>query len=188
MKRLFIAIKTQPDDGFVEQFRDLKRSLRHEKIKWVEENNIHITLKFLGETDEKLIPGINKVLEKTASGCSPFSFALKKTGIFGSSYAPKVIWVGIEPYLQLVALMKKVHQDLQQAGFEPDRQNLVPHLTLGRIKFLQDKKLFQDILAGHSDLASEPMQANGFHLFESDLRKEGPVYTSLKYFGFKSDR
>jgi 2'-5' RNA ligase len=185
MKRLFIAIKVTPDEGFLIGFRELKRDLRHERIKWVEENNIHITLKFLGETDEKLVPAIAATLRNTAGDFARFSFSLTGTGIFGSRYDPRVVWCGIEPYKQLQDLMKRIHQDMGLHGFEPDRQNLVPHLTLGRIKFLQDKQLFQSVLEAHRDIQSDPVHAKEFILYESILKKEGPVYIDLERFRFR---
>lgn len=185
MKRLFVAVKINPDAGFLNQFRKLKSDLRHEKIKWVEEKNIHITLKFLGETDENRIPLIQSILEETALGINPFSFSLARTGIFGSSYAPKVVWAGIQPYDEMRDLMKKIHRVLEKAGFEADRQNLVPHLTLGRIKYLDDKKLFADVLDKNSELKSEKMTVDEFRLYESILKKEGPQYIVLKNFFLK---
>ncbi|HSN50562.1 MAG TPA: RNA 2',3'-cyclic phosphodiesterase [Bacteroidales bacterium] len=179
MKRLFAALKITPDELFMEQFRDMKLALGYEKIKWVEENNIHVTLKFFGDTEEAKIPGIIGVLEKTARSTHSFTFLLNTLGIFGSSYDPKVVWIGIEPFETLRKLMNDVHEDLRSIGFEPDRQNLVPHLTLGRIKFLKDKRLFREILEEHKLLHSGKMTAREFHLYESILRKEGPLYTSL---------
>ncbi len=185
MKRLFAAIKITPDEPFLDQLRDLTISLSHEKIKWIEEKNIHVTLKFFGETEQTKISAINGILEKTASEISPFNFSLRKLGIFGSSYDPKVIWVGIDPFETLLRLMKDVHENLRSIGFEPDRQNLIPHLTLGRIKFLKDKKLFRELLEKQGRLESAEMTAREFHLYESILRKEGPVYNSLMTFPFQ---
>src|SRR5512138_131071 len=134
-KRLFIAIKIVPDRGFLEDFRELKSMLRHESVKWVEEHNIHVTLKFLGETEEKKIPAIVDAVLQVAGKTRPFGFSLQGLGVFGSSYNPKVVWTGIEPYQHLVELMRQVHEALEPLGFPRDRQNLVPHLTLGRVKF-----------------------------------------------------
>jgi RNA 2',3'-cyclic 3'-phosphodiesterase len=184
MKRLFIAIKIQPDPAFMAQFRQLKLSLRHERIKWVEEHNIHLTLKFLGETEEERIPAIIGEMERVAAATKPFRYSLKKTGIFGSTYEPRVIWVGIEPYDALVMLMKAVHEAMKKAGFGPDRQNLVPHLTLGRINYLQDRPLFQATLEQFRNIASAELNAGSMILFESILKKEGPEYRAIQVVQF----
>jgi RNA 2',3'-cyclic 3'-phosphodiesterase len=180
MKRLFIAIRVVPDAGFLSQYRALKSSLSYEAIKWVEEQNIHVTLKFLGETEERIIPGINAVLEKTAESFPSFELALKGLGIFGSSYNPKVIWAGIHPYDKLVTLMQRVHEGLETEGFPRERQNLVPHLTLGRIKFLKDKRRFQSEIEKYKYISSESQVVDKIILFESNLKKEGPEYHVLK--------
>ena len=180
MKRLFIAIKISPDQRFMDQFRNLKSALRHERIKWVEEQNIHITLKFFGETEEDRIPAIYESMQKVASGVKAFRFSLKKLGIFGSSYEPRVVWAGIEPYRELVEIMQSLHNELKKAGFEPDRQNLVPHLTLGRIKYLADKPLFQNTMDQFREISSSEMMISSMILFESILKKEGPEYRAVK--------
>lgn len=185
MKRLFAAIKIYPEKAFLDQLHQLESKLRHEKIKWVEDNNIHVTLKFFGETEEKRIPQINSALQSVADNTKSFEVSLKQLGIFGSSYDPRVVWVGIHPYDNLVNIMKMMQENLQLIGYVPDRQNLVPHLTLGRIKYLTDKSFFQKTIDGFRELTSTPMNIDSFHLYESILKKEGPVYTALKTFSFQ---
>jgi len=117
-----------------------------------------------------------------ASSTATFSFSLKKLGVFGSSYDPRVVWAGIEPVIDLVSVMENIREKMKIIGYEPDRQNLVPHLTLGRIKSLRDKKLFQQIVDQHKGLSSQKITVNQFILFESILKKEGPVYQALQTF------
>jgi len=185
MKRLFAALKILPDVEFLEKYLDLKHELQHEQIKWVEEHNIHITLKFFGETEEHRIPRMCSVLGERALITSPFKLRLSRLGIFGSSYAPKVIWAGIQPYAELALLMKNLHEDMKTVGFEPDRQNLVPHLTLGRIKFLRDKIIFNRIMEEYNAITSLPVNITEMILFESILRREGPEYIVVEKFPFR---
>ena len=180
MKRLFVAYKIIPDQGFLSGFRKLKSSMRMHQIKWVEENNIHITLKFLGETDEQKIPLIEDILRRRASQQSGFTIRLSGVGVFGSRHDPRVIWTGIEPYEALSGLMREMREDFIPAGYPADRQNIVPHLTLGRIRQLNDRILFQQSLDQCRHLVSEPIKLEKIILFESILRKEGPLYKALK--------
>ena len=182
IKRLFCAVKILPDDNFLESYRDLREALANERIKWVEEQNIHITLKFFGDTEVKRIPEISHVLENAGKRIPVFSFSLKGLGIFGSSYEPRVIWVGIEPYRELAEAMKVLRDELKKIGFEPDRQNLVPHLTLGRIKFLKDKLAFRKVVDDFRNISSGEIRVDSFILFESLLKREGPEYIPLKKF------
>ena len=187
MKRLFAALKINPDKDFLSAYRNLKAELHHEHIKWVEEHNIHITLKFFGETEEGKIPAICSVLKTRAEITPPILLQLSGLGLFGRSSAPKVIWVGIDPYEQLSLLMKNIHTDLSRVGYEPDRQNLVPHLTLGRIKLLRDKIIFRRTLDLYRDIKSVPVRTGEIILFESTLHREGPEYVILDRFQFKKE-
>jgi RNA 2',3'-cyclic 3'-phosphodiesterase len=184
MKRLFAAIKIYPDPEFMKHFHQLKQQLSFEKIKWVEDHNIHITLKFFGETEEKKIPEIRDVLYKIADKNRSFRFRLSSIGIFGSRYDPRVIWTGIEPYDSLVLLMQAFRDELGAIGYQPDRQNLVPHLTLGRVKEIRDKQNFQDVIGRYREMVSKEMIAGEFLLYESILKREGPVYLALFTFPF----
>ena len=84
MKRLFAAIKIHPSAEYIKLFNDISSSLRHERIKWVEPDNIHLTLKFFGETDETKIPAIIQAIEKSVALSKPFTLKIAHTGIFGS--------------------------------------------------------------------------------------------------------
>lgn len=179
MKRLFAALKITPDAGFLSSYRSLQTSMRFQQIKWVEEHNIHITLKFFGDTEERKIPQISAILAELASRTTRFTFRLSKTGIFGSRYAPRVIWTGIDPYEPMTALMKAVHEDLRKAGFEPDRQNQVPHLTLGRVKEIRDREMFGRAMDQFSGLESQLIDSREIILYESILRREGPEYRAI---------
>lgn len=186
MKRLFLALKIHPDKHFSLEFEALKHSLDHESIHWVALHNLHITLKFLGETEENSIPGILKTVTAIANNTTPFIVNLHHLGIFGSQYAPKIIWIGINPYHHLTQLMKTINQNLEIVGFKPEQQNLVPHLTLGRIKQLKDKILFHHLCNQFREITTEPKDVTEITLFESILKKEGPEYVSLHEFKLKN--
>jgi len=187
MKRLFTAVKFFPDPDFLEAFRELRQAMAGEKIKWVEEQNIHITIKFLGETDERRIPEISGLLNHLADITPVFSFRLEGLGVFGSSYNPRVVWAGINPHHELLSLMKRVKQDFTKIGFPADRQNTVPHLTLGRIKFLRDRTFFQKTLDDFKQIESLPVTIREMILYESILHSSGPEYITTGTFPFKKN-
>jgi len=176
MKRLFAAIKIHPSERYKKTFNEITSSLSHDRIKWVEPENMHLTLKFFGETDEKLIPDIRKAIETAAAKSKPFTLKIKNTGIFGSRYEPKVIWFGIEKHDELQYLERNLLGELEKLGWERDRQNFVPHLTIGRIKELKDKALFQHIISKYQALEIQEENVTEIILYESILRREGPLY------------
>jgi 2'-5' RNA ligase len=185
MKRLFAALKIHPDITFLDSFQKMRMSLLHEQIKWTDQKNIHITLKFFGETAEYEISRIGQVLKKRAESTLSFDLFLKGLGIFGTKYSPRVIWTGIEPYDELAALMKALDGDLVADGFSSDNQNLVPHLTLGRIKNLKDKILFNRVIEQFNKIQSTPETITEIILFESILSRVGPEYQIIERFALK---
>jgi len=185
LKRLFAAIKTVPDQEFLETYRALQLSLRNNSIKWVEEENLHITINFFGETSEGLIPVISNVLNSIAASIPDFSFRYEGLGIFGSAYNPRVIWAAIEPYRELSNVIQRLKNELVVAGFSADRQNPVPHLTLGRIRSIQDRQRFQKVLDAYKMISSQPMMTRRLILFESILQHSGPEYHIIRSFPLK---
>ena len=185
MKRLFAAIKIHPTEAFTSRYISLKKSLKDEKIKWVDLENIHITLKFFGESPEHHIPAIILALKEACMGMSPFELSLADTGIFGSSYKPRIIWFGIEPSNELIILFKNIFRELENIGIENDRQNFVPHLTVGRIKSLDNKKFFQQVIDKNCEGHIQKEEVNKFHLFESILSPQGPTYNIIESFDLK---
>ena len=185
MKRLFAAIKINPSESFYQTYYSLKTVLRNDKIKWVDINNIHITLKFFGETQEERVPEINERLNAIAALHSNFTLDIRDIGIFGSSYKPRVIWFGIEKNERLLNLAKDVLSGMDEIGFKHDRQNFVPHLTIGRIKFIDDKKHFQQVIDKYKSQEIQQQDVPGFKLYESILRPKGPEYKIIESYRLK---
>jgi len=182
MKRLFAAIKVEPDANFCSIYGEIRNSLRHEKINWVPEKNIHITLKFFGETAEDKIDDICEVLDEIAGHHPPFEIRLQNTGIFGSSYNPRVIWFGMNQSKAIENLAKDVLTRVEEIGWEHDRQNFRSHLTVGRIKTLNDKKYFRQIIDKFKNVYLQAVPVDSFSLIESKLRPQGPVYEVVEKF------
>ncbi len=182
MKRLFAAIKIYPSDTFLKMYYSLKTNLKNDRIKWVDTKNVHITLKFFGETAEDKIPGIISGLNDVASVHPSFGLKIENVGIFGSSYKPRVIWFGIREDQKLIELASDVLDAMDGIGFMRDRQNFVPHLTVGRIKFIDDKNRFRQIVDNYASKDIQEQKVSGFNLYESILKPQGPEYKIVKEF------
>jgi 2'-5' RNA ligase len=185
MKRLFVAVKIHPDARLEKVYGELRKKLILDKIKWVEPQNLHLTLKFLGKTPSEDIKRIDAVLREVATRYSAFELSLQKSGIFGSRYDPRVIWLGTNNNQELTALGEDVLNSLDVAGFSRDRQNFVPHLTLGRIKQLTNRKYFQEVISQYHETFFQKLTVEQFYLFESILQPSGPVYKVLKSYDLK---
>ncbi|MBE0660936.1 MAG: RNA 2',3'-cyclic phosphodiesterase [Bacteroidales bacterium] len=175
-KRLFAAIKIHPSDEFLKIYNQIKSALRNERITWVNPATMHLTIKFFGETLTSQIPDIDKCLKQACSTIKTFGLEIKNTGMFGSRYEPRVIWFGIEDGNAMQTLFHEAGRQLKTIGIFPDRQNFVPHLTIGRIKEIKNKKNYQEVLDKYREHKSGRQTIHELILFESILHREGPVY------------
>lgn len=182
--RLFVAIKIEPTDQFETTYGFLKQALDFNIIKWVDLQNIHLTLKFIGDTNPDEILHIKEALASACEGIKPFELKITNTGVFGSNYNPKVIWFGIDQNAMLQKLAQNISSNLETVGILGDRQNFVPHLTIGRIREIKDKKYFQQLMGRFHKVELQNQQVIGFELYESILRREGPIYNVIETFSF----
>ena len=189
MKRLFLAIPIKTDDnGFIPLLEGLRRQLAHEKrINWVKPEHIHLTLKFIGNTPNedipKIIDGVGEMLRSHKS----FTMDFNRTGIFGSRYAPRVLWLGMQNTPQeLYELEEDTLSTFDKLGYLRDRQNFVPHITLGRIKELCEKQYFQKVVAATEQKSYIKQDVNEIILFQSILRPEGAFYKEIKKFELRA--
>lgn len=179
MQRIFAAVKILPNQELIRLLKHMQGALVKDKIKWVEPSNIHITLKFFGETQEDKVTQITETLSEIKTSVA-FPIRFMGLGIFGSSYKPRVIWLGVQDTVELFQIENSISLALQHLGYQPDRQNFVPHITLGRINFLNDKKYFQDVLTFCKSFTFDPQIVSAFQLYESILKPGGPEYNILR--------
>ncbi len=186
MKRLFIAIPFEAGQPLVALLENFARKLKHERINWVQPANLHLTLKFLGETADDRINDIVAVMQQAADQQNSFTINFDKIGVFGSSYNPRVLWMGSSaPVPQIIALANTILEGCDAIGFPRDRQNFVPHLSLGRIKGLNDKKFFHEVMKHIPQQLFQQSEVKELRLYESILRKDGPVYVVQKKVALK---
>jgi RNA 2',3'-cyclic 3'-phosphodiesterase len=182
MKRLFIAVRTTPDDNFTKLYSSLRNELEGESIKWINPENIHLTLVFLGSTDESRIPGIEKILKSVCNRTQNFEISLKGFGVFKNISDPKVAWAGLYQSDKLATLRESIAEALLEAGYKIEDRPFSPHVTIGRIKSIKDHDRFKmKMLKYHmTDIQRVPVRE--VILFESILKQEGAVYKQVSAF------
>ena len=185
MKRIFIAIKIEPGPALQKIINSLKAVLASEKINWVNPENIHLTLAFLGDTDEERIKVLSIMLKRTCTGFGEFSFSLNSTGVFKDFRDPRVIWAGIEGYEKLIKLNDIINTGLKDTGFGIENRPFKPHITLGRVKYLKNPESLKSALEMYKDNFIQDVNIEEVILYQSILRPEGPVYKSLGAFKLK---
>lgn len=181
-KRLFLAIPISPEQQLISQRSFLMSNLSEERINWVKEENMHLTLKFIGKTSAKQIPELVKAVSRSIKEFNSFRIVLERIGIFGSNYQARVVWVGIQENNLLRDLQRGILKEFDKIGFSSDRQNFVPHFTLGRIKKIQHKDHFKRVMERTEKGFIQEVKVDSLVLFESVLTPEGPIYKTIKRF------
>ncbi len=178
--RTFIA--TPLPEQVVSFIRELQREIKSYglNVKWVRPENIHITLKFLGEIDKADVGRIGEAMAGAVKGSHPVSLAGKGIGVFPGIKRPRVIWLGLRgETFPLIELQKRVDAALEDIGFPKEGRPFKAHLTLSRVKGKVDSKKLLDIMKKFGDAESESFVADQIILFKSDLRPTSAVYTRL---------
>ena len=182
MKRVFIALKVFPEGDLLRMISSLKALLGSENIKWVDPANIHLTLAFLGDTEEKRIKILTDILREKCTGFHEFEFVLAGTDIFKNFRDPRIIWIGIMYSEKLMMLNNIVTDSLRENGFIVEEREFRPHLTLGRIKSIRDTENLKSALERYRDKQIQSVHVSEVILFESILSQTGPIYKSLGNF------
>jgi RNA 2',3'-cyclic 3'-phosphodiesterase len=182
MKRIFAAIKVVPDKQIVELYKKARNEFVQESINWVNTENLHLTLKFFGDTPETKIESITDSLLAASKLNHSFTFTITGLGSFGSQRFPKIIWLGIENSLDIIELYNSVNDHLKPLGYLPDKPNFKPHLTIGRIKKLRQVELLHQLETKYENFVFQNVRVENFALYQSILKPTGPVYKTLETF------
>lgn len=189
--RAFIAIKLSPE--IHQRLKDLnlllKERLQGTPIRWVSPNNIHLTLKFLGDVSTANLETLTKLLQAEAYQHPSFEISVGDLGAFPSARRSHVIWVGVQATAELNNLQQGIEQELARLGYKTEDRPFSPHLTLGRVSRnagTQDFARIEATLTVTKVGFMGAMLVQTVHLFKSDLQPSGPIYTELLEAPFKS--
>ena len=152
-------------------------------MKAVEYENLHLTLKFLGEVEAAKLKTLKAALDGVKT--SRYRVAVKGIGVFPNPGNPKVVWAGLEAgFNETIALNKELDEYLTKLGFEPD-DRFHPHITLARAKGPTDKARLNALIQASSETVFGGYEADKFILMESRLTPKGPIYTETARFSLK---
>jgi len=179
MKRVFIAVKVNPGPELLKGVASLKALLASESIKWTELINTHLTLAFLGDTEEKKIKILSEMLAEKCSGFHDFSFTIAGTGVFKNYRDPRVIWAGIKSSELLIKLSETINSGLREIGLPVGERAFSPHLTLGRIRSIKNMPGLIPAIERYSETEFQTVKVNEVILYESILMQTGAVYKVL---------
>jgi 2'-5' RNA ligase len=176
--RGFIAIDIEPNKKLIELENEIKKT--GADLKLVEPKNIHITLKFLGDTEETLVDEIEKIITNAVKEAKSFNIQLKGTGVFPNQNYIKVVWLGIQNGEPIAEIAKKIDEQTSKIGFEKEKRGFSPHLTIARVKTAKNKEKLLQVLEKYRDVEFADIKIETIKLKKSELTPKGPIYTDLK--------
>jgi len=168
MMRLFVGIEMPAD--FQARLAPIMTGLPG--ARWVTPENLHLTLRFIGEVDEHDAAILDEALSQIKR--PPFELQVMGCGIFAQRHGPEAVWLGVASTPPLVDLQAAIERAAVRAGNAPEEKRFRPHITLARLKDTPQPRL-QSFVAGHN-LLKETFPVDHFTLFSSILRQEGSAY------------
>ena len=175
MPRLFIAIPTP------EAVQDALFDLREDDIpaaRWVQREQLHLTLRFLGDTDDEQT---EKIQEKLADiQFQPFEIECRGLGQFPPNKPPRVLWAGIKYSDALFQLQGAVEYALLELGYTREKNRFFPHITLARFREIPRHNAVGKYIHKHATFHTSPFLVDAFNLYASELTPKGAQYTKLK--------
>jgi 2'-5' RNA ligase len=176
--RAFISVDLEPQPKLIEFWESLKGT--NAPLKLVNLDIIHMTLKFLGDTDEAKIDDIERIMSASIENIEPFEVEIKRTGAFPNLNYMKVVWVGLEGAELLISISKTLDQGLSKIGFKREKRGFRPHVTVARVKGPRNKDVLADVINNYKDVSFGVKRVDGIRLKKSVLSREGPTYSTIK--------
>lgn len=177
--RTFIALEIS--NVIRKQITNIQKNLMNKgaEIRWIKNDNIHLTLRFLGEIENKYHDKIFEAMNNVAEDARSLNLSLTGLGMFPDENHPTVIWVGIGGEVEeLRQMAEKCDYYLTEIGFEIKKRHFRPHITIGRIKKIANKNLFISELKD-VEINQTVFKVDKLNVVKSDLKPTGAIYTNL---------
>lgn len=175
--RGFIAVEVPVTDQIKKFQHDINQT--EANVKLVEPENIHITLKFLGDTPVNQVDAIESIMHDAVSTVKKHKITLESTGVFPNENFIKVIWIGIHGTEWLSKMADALNQKCTKIGVKKDKRGFSAHLTIGRMKSARGKEQIVDLLRTYEDTLFAEIPVDSIHLKKSTLTPDGPIYETL---------
>ena len=182
--RAFIAVEIPVGihQAIKKQTAPIQAALNASLVRWVPAENVHLTLKFLGDVSPANIDLLKQMLSAEVSHHRAFEVRFEGLGAFPSPKRPRVIWIGIQAPAGLEALQHGIEAATATLGYPDEQRPFSPHLTIGRVKQSVNSAGMQKIRAALEGTKLDSLgtaEVNAVHLYKSDLKPSGAVYTRL---------
>jgi len=179
MKRTFIGVRVDAGSELKAAISFLRSGLKNENIKWVDISNMHVTLAFIGNTEEPMIKRVASVLKNDFLSVGIINFRLRGFGVFRNFNDPRIIWTAIENHDGLMEAHEKVKNGLGGLDIKLEDKQFMPHLTIARIKDLKDKEKLQKLTQKYANIPFQDVTISEIVYYESVLLPSGPLYKPI---------
>ena len=187
-KRLFIAIDISDDarNAAADYINDISKHLSGSSVKWERPQKLHITVKFLGNTEEALMKSLKDMLDNNAKATRAFEIQLVGTGAFPNATRPRVLWLGVRQASEEFAdLASRIDTDASKLGFESENKSFSPHLTIARVRNPHNSR---ELGVEHASKTFGPISFTSCELamYESHLSAAGSSHTKIHVAKFEA--
>ena len=177
MPRAFVAIDIDEDIRQKLVTAQQQLTATGGDLKLVEPENIHVTMKFLGDLSDNKIGAAADALRTAVEGAQPFDMTVRGIGVFPNMRYMRVIWAGVTDGRDIVIdIQRNIDRELHKLGFPPER-DFVPHLTLARVKTAKRKEQLATSIKEMGNMEFGGMRAQAVELKQSTLTSKGPIYS-----------
>ena len=182
--RAFIAIELPKhiQDAVEKQTARLRQTLGKDVIRWVPTQNMHLTLKFLGDIATSHIEFLKQLLAREVDSHPQFDMQIGGLGSYPTSRRPRVLWAGLHAPADLISLQKSIEAGTTRLGYEQEEHAFSPHLTLGRVRQTTSPAEIQKVRSALDTIQLGNIgtaRVDSIHLFKSDRQRSGSIYTKL---------
>jgi RNA 2',3'-cyclic 3'-phosphodiesterase len=178
-KRIFIATEISGNRSIDIILEEFKNIFAAEHIRWVNSQQMHITLHFFGDTDTDNIPALQETIANACKDALCFDLTIKGAGVFKSIRHPTVLWLGTDQSEQLNSIKQQLDIGLLGMNLQTEQTVFRPHLTLGRVRQMTNVEILKAIITKYHDQVLAKVSIREVILFESILLPKGPEYKKL---------
>lgn len=184
--RSFIAIELPPElKEWLTCLEDKLQVRQYPFVKWINPENIHLTLKFLGDVPSTSLPRITEAMSRICQQASPLNLQVGDLGSFPNWQRPQIVWVGIGQEIdKLAALQRNIDAALSPLGFPPESRSFSPHLTLGRVREQTspgDRQRLSKWVCSHKFEDRLSFEVKAISLMRSQLTPDGAIYHQISF-------
>ena len=175
--RAFISVDVGPRldwHALRKELADVDKGVRP-----VRPEQLHLTLRFLGDTDEGAVDDLGDLMATSVAGIRPFSISFSGVGAFPNARKPRVVWIGMQGAEPLVDISRSLEAGVVDLGWKPERRGFRPHATVARIKYVRRQGRLSSLLERWHDRSFGSMEVRSIELKRSVLTPQGAIYSTI---------